>query len=251
MNRTLPLVIVLLLGWLTALHADDAPVSIVAFGDSTTAPRGSMKVYATVLQEELRNVRVINAGVPGNTTEMGSKRFEKDVIAAQPQIAIIQFGINDAAVDVWKTPPAKEPRVSLERYEAHLRHFVQALKARNTHVVLMTPNPLRWTPKLKAMYGQLPYQPESEDGFNAPLVPYCEATRRIAQEEGAQLLDMQQAFLEQARKQGVTVDALLADGMHPNGAGHRLEADLLRAYILALAKTHNLPITDASGKTER
>ena len=237
----------LLLAPLAALHADAPvakPVTIVAFGASTTAVRGPTKVYASVLQEELQNVRVINAGVPGNTTEMARKRFEQDVLMHQPQIVIIQLGINDAAVDVWKKPPAKEPRVSPERYEANLRHFVQTLKSKNARVVLMTPNPLRWTPKLKEMYGKPPYQPENVDGFNAPLAPYCEAARRVAREEGAELLDMQQAFVEQAQKQGVTVDSLLSDGMHPNDGGHRIEADLLRECILALAKTHGLAITE-------
>ncbi len=239
----------LLLASQALLHAADEsavkPVIIVAFGDSTTAVRGSTKVYAAVLQEELRNVRVINAGVSGNTTEMARKRFEQDVLRHQPQIAIIQFGINDAAVDVWKTPPAAEPRVSLARYEENLRHFVQTLKSKNTHVVLMASNPLRWTPKLKEMYGRPPYQPEREDGFNAPLAPYCEVVRRVAREEGAELLDMQRAFFEQAKKQGVPVDSLLTDGMHPNDEGHRVEAHLLRERILALAKTNGLAITEA------
>jgi lysophospholipase L1-like esterase len=244
MKSILPLLAALLLAPLAALHAADAPKpsTIVAFGDSTTAVRGSTKVYATLLQEELRNVRVINAGVGGNTTEMARKRFEKDVLSHQPRIAILQFGINDSAVDVWKTPPVTEPRVTLERYEANLRHFVQTLKSKNTRVVVMTSNPLRWTPKLKEMYGKPPYQPENPDGFNAPLARYCEAARRVAREEGAELLDIQQAFVEQAQKKGVTVDTFLSDGMHPNDAGHRIEADLLSERILALAKTHGLPI---------
>ena len=246
MEKALPhLIALLLLVSLAMVHAADAPLTIVAFGDSTTAERGSTKVYASILQEELRNVRVLNAGVGGNTTELARKRFEPDVLSHQPQIAIIQFGINDAAVDVWKTPPATEPRVPLERYEANLRYFVQTLKSKNTRVLLLTSNPLRWTPKLKEAYGRLPYQPENPDGFNAPLVPYCETVRRVAREEGAELLDMQQAFVEQAQKKGVTLDSLLSDGMHPNDAGHRIEADLLRERILALTKTHGLAITEA------
>ena len=246
MKRTL--LTALLLAPLALLHAADVPatepVTIVAFGDSTTAVRGSTKVYASVLQEELQNVRVINAGVPGNTTEMARKRFEEDVLRHQPQVAIIQFGINDAAVDVWKTPPATGPRVSLELYEANLRNFVQTLKSKNARVVLMTSNPLRWTPKLREMYGKPPYQPENVDGFNAPLAPYCEAARRVAREEGAELLDIQQTFVEHAQKRSVTVDSLLSDGMHPNDDGHRIEADLLRERILALTKTHGLAITE-------
>ena len=230
------------------------PVTIVAFGASTTAARGSTRIYAAILQDELRNVRIINAGVGGNTTEMARKRFEQDVLAHHPQIVIIQLGINDAAIDVWKKPPATEPRVSLERYEANLRHFIQTLKSKDAQVVLMTPNPLRWTPKLKELYGQPPYKPDEEGGFNGVLTRYCEVARRVAREEGAEMIDVQQAFVDHAKKRGVTVDSLLSDGMHPNDDGHRIEADLLRERILALAKTSNLPITEgplwkASGET--
>ena len=226
---------VLLLGLIVAGRADSEPpaaqpVTIVAFGDSTTALRGPTKIYPAILQEEFA-VRVINAGVGGNTTEMARKRFEADVLSHQPQIAIIQFGINDAAVDVWKTPPATQPRVSLERYEANLRHFVQTLKSGNALVVLMTPNPLRWTPKLKEMYGHPPYQPEDPDGFNGLLAQYCEAVRHVAREEGAELIDVQRAFSDQAQKLGVSVDTLLSDGMHPNEAGHRIVADLFASVF--------------------
>ena len=188
-------------------------------------------------------MRVINAGVGGNTTEMARKRFEADVLSHQPGIAIVQFGINDSMIDVWKAPPATQPRVSLERYEANLRHFIQTLKSKNTRVLLMTPNPLRWTPKLKEMYGRPPYQPEEPDGFNGQLVPYCEAVRRVAHEEGAELIDVQRAFFDEAQKQGVSVDTLLLDGMHPNSQGHRIVADLLIERLLALAKEASLPIT--------
>jgi lysophospholipase L1-like esterase len=221
------------------------PVTIVAFGDSTTAVRGETMIYAAILPEELRHIRVINAGVPGNTTEMARARFEKDVLSHQPQVAIIQFGINDSMVDVWKTPPATQSRVPLERYEANLRYFVHELKSRNTRVLLMTPNPLRWAPKLKELYGRPPYQPDDPDGLNIRLATYCEVVRRVAHEEGAELIDVQQAFFDQAQKQSISVDKLLLDGMHPNDQGHRIVADLLIERLLALAKEAGLPITAA------
>ena len=217
-------------------------VTIVAFGDSTTAVRGSTKVYASILQKELHNVRIVNAGVGGNTTKMARGRFAADVLGCEPQIAVIQFGINDSAVDVWKTPPAAGPRVPVERYETNLRYFVQTLKRRDTAVVLMTPNPLRWTPRLKEIYGKAPYQPEKSDGLNSPLEPYCEAARRVAREEGVELVDIQRAFVDEAGKRGVSVDSFLSDGMHPNDEGHRLEADILKERILRLGKQHSLPV---------
>ena len=222
------------------------PVTLVAFGDSTTALRGSLTVYATILQEELRGVRVINAGIGGNTTEMARTRFDKDVLAHKPAIAIIQFGINDSAMDVWKKPPATKPRVALERYEANLRYFVETLKSRDARVILMTPNPLRWTPKLKQMYGKPPYKPDDPDGFNVLLDNYADIVRKVARETGAALVDAREAFAAQGRKKNETVDSLLSDGMHPNDRGQRLVAELLIDHLLAMARKEGLPIREGA-----
>lgn len=221
-----------------AFAADVKPFTIVAFGDSTTAPRGALTVYARLLQDELtakgRALLVVNAGVGGNTTEMARARFEKDVLARNPDLAIVQFGINDAAVDVWKKPPATQPRVDLPRYESNLREFVVRLKSAGVRVIVMTPNPLRWTPKLKEMYGRAPYSPDDPDGFNVLLKDYSEAARRVAREEQAALVDIFQAFLDYGTKSGQAVDDLLLDGMHPNEKGHRLIAEALKARMVAL-----------------
>ena len=144
------------------------------------------------------------------------------MLEENPDTVIIQFGINDSAVDVWKKPSAAEPRVPLKTYETNLRQFVTALKSKNTEVILMTPNPLRWTDKLKKMYGKNPYNPADPDGFNVRLRDYAMVVRRLAKEESVRLIDVYQAFEEAG-----DVDALLLDGMHPNDRGHRLIADRL------------------------
>src|SRR4051812_27019526 len=78
--------------------------TIVTFGDSVTAVRGHTEVYSTLLASDLafsgKEVKVINAGIGGNTTSNGMARLQKDVLAHQPDVAVIMFGINDAAVDV-------------------------------------------------------------------------------------------------------------------------------------------------------
>jgi sialidase-1 len=204
---------------------------IVAFGDSTTASRGDLGIYSIALAEQLsaggRPARVINAGVGGNHTDHARARFERDVLAGNPDIVIIQFGINDAAVDVWKVPPEAEPRVTLERFEANLRYFVASLKARGSRIILMTPNPLRWTPKLREMYGRVPYDADHEDGFNVRLREYAETVRKLARAEGVALIDVYESFQTYGKRSGQSVDDLLLDGMHPNERGHRLIADLI------------------------
>lgn len=204
---------------------------IVAFGDSTTAPRGELVVYAMLVENALAAkgipAKVVNAGVPGNTTSQARARLEKDVLAHNPNLVIIQFGINDAAVDVWRTPPAARPRVSLQQYENNLHHFVRMLKERDAGVVLMTPNPCRWTKELLKRYGKPPYRPDDPDGFNVLLCDYAEIVRRVAGQENVTLVDVYAAFQAYGKEPGQSVADLLLDGMHPNDRGQLLVANLL------------------------
>ncbi len=212
------------------------PLTIVAFGSSTTAPRGSLVVYAMLLEWQLadegRNVRVINAGLGSDTTVSARARFDRDVLAHDPDLVIIQLGLNDAAIDVWKD--ATEPRVPIEEYERNLEYFVEALKGRGTKVILMTPNPLRWTEKLKGLYGKPPYNPEDPDGFNFLLQEYAERVRRVAARHDVPLVDTYRVFQQFGEVEGQSVDDLLLDGMHPNDRGHEIEADLLLKRIRAM-----------------
>ena len=85
--------------------------TIVCFGDSTTDDSfipneeylpyyKDQKVYSHWLQEKLpgildRKVKVINSGVSGDTTWDAKLRFKKDVLDHNPDLVIIQLGVND------------------------------------------------------------------------------------------------------------------------------------------------------------
>jgi lysophospholipase L1-like esterase len=211
---------------------------LVALGDSTTAVRGDMTIYADILRLEFSSngLEVINAGVPGNTTEAARERFERDVINRHPDIAVIQFGINDAAIDVWKSPePATKPRVSLSNFEINIDYFVNTLQERDCAVILMTPNPTRWTAELKQLYGKNPYRVDDTDGFNVILCNYVESIRKIAAVKRLAIIDVYDAFQAYGQVADKSVDDLLLDGMHPNAKGHRLVADLLLPEVRRLA----------------
>ena len=233
-----------------APHAGKA-VTVVAFGDSTTAPRGALQVYADCLKSELPKkgiqAEIINAGVGGNTTEAAKARFGKDVLDRHPDLVVIQFGINDSTVDVWKKPPATESRVTEKQYAENLERFVDTLRKSGCNVILMTPNPMRWTRVLKGAYGRPPYRPDDPDGFNVTLRPYAECVRAVAKNKKVPLVDVYAAFQSYGNVKGQSVDDLLLDGMHPNGKGHRLAADLLTGAILKLHAAGTL----LPGKTQR
>jgi lysophospholipase L1-like esterase len=213
------------------------PGGILLFGDSTTAPRGAVKVYAGLLQEALRESDdapdVHNAGLPSNTTVDALKRVQADVLAHRPRIVVMQFGINDSTVDVWKKPPATQPRVSLEAYVANYRRLISLVQDSGARVILMTTNPLRWSPRMRELYGRPPYNPEAEDGFEAPfLLRYNEAVRSLAHELGLPLADVHAAYPAFAKRHQTDVAGLLPDGAHPGDLGHRLVAELLLPALL-------------------
>lgn len=214
--------------------APPKPGGIVMFGDSTTAfrPGSVQKVYSQRVNEALQGIGsslgVHNAGIGGNTTRDAKNRFQKDVLQHKPRVVVMQFGINDSAIDVWKKPPAAESRVPLPEYDANLREMIAAARAQKAKVILMTTNPLRWTQRLKDMYGKPPYQPDKEDGFETPaLLDYNETVRRLAGELGLPLIDIHALYPAFAMEHGKTIGELLLDGMHPNDLGHQLVAEQL------------------------
>jgi lysophospholipase L1-like esterase/photosystem II stability/assembly factor-like uncharacterized protein len=208
------------------------PGGIIMFGDSTTAvrPGAVEKVYAERVQDALQGsplpLSVHNAGVGSNTTKNARERLAADVLAHQPSLVVLQFGLNDAAVDVWRNPPATVSRVSLAEYEANLRWMVAALREQKVKPVLMTTNPTRWTNPLRDLYGKPPYRPDDVDGFDAPVLShYNDVVRKLAAELVVPLVEVHDVFAANHP------DSLLLDGMHPNDKGHQLVAELLVPVI--------------------
>jgi lysophospholipase L1-like esterase len=140
----------------------------------------------------------------------------------------MQFGINDSAVDVWKNPPLTEPRVTLAAFTDNYRSMITETQKQGAKVILMTTNPLRWTSKLRELYGKPPYNADVEDGFESlNLTRYNEALRKLAGEMKVSLVDVHAAYPTFAAKNKTTIDGMLTDGMHPGDLGHQLVAELL------------------------
>ena len=242
MNRSIVVLVAILLSGLHPLGTFSQetpaarPLTIVALGDSTTAPRGKLKIYAECLKEDLPKqglkVDIINAGIGGQSTADAAKRFEKDVSSKHPDIVIIQFGLNDSTINVWKNPPDTKSRVSQGQYVTQLEQWVETLRKQNIQVILMTPNPMRWTPQLIKLYGKPPYLPKDPDGLNVTLIPYVQDVRDLAKKHKLPLVDVYAAFQKHGKLPGKSVDGLLLDGMHPNDEGQRMIADMLIETIV-------------------
>jgi lysophospholipase L1-like esterase len=228
---------------IAAQHNKDPPTRIVLLGDSTTATRDSLKIYGTLLDEAFRSenidVIIINSGAGGNTSSDGKRNFQERVITHNPDLLVIQFGLNDSAIDVWKNPPEVKSRVSQSQYEENLRCMIGQAKLRKIPVILMTTNQMVWTPKLRELYGKPPYNPDDPKSFtDTALRDYNNIVRKVAESEKVPLADIFKAYDEYVEKHGGKIDNLLLDGIHPNNEGQKLVFDLLYPVIRKTVHFH-------------
>ena len=90
-----------LAAFVTGTAAQAAPVTILAFGDSLTAGYGVAPgdAYPVKLQAALQakgyDVKIINAGVSGDTTADGLARLDW-ALGDHPNYALVELGANDA-----------------------------------------------------------------------------------------------------------------------------------------------------------
>jgi len=253
--RIIPVIVAALVTTLAAAEICASDFTIIALGDSTTARRpGIERVYAdrigSLLTAKGIDARIVNVGVPRHTTVDARKSFEKAVLAHDPAIVIIQFGINDSFVDVHKG--SDTPRVAKGIFERNLDYFAAALEASGAQPIFMTPNPLYWTPDLRNRFGKAPYDIDDRFGLNLFNGEYAASVRRIAAERELPLIDIYQHYVDHDEKNAQSADRLLLDGMHPNDEGHKITAALLAERIIALRNAIiSVPLVDLAGQSWR
>lgn len=98
------------------------PITLVAFGDSLTAGYGlkASESFPAQLQMALQakgyKVTIVNAGVSGDTTADGLRRFDW-AMQPKPDGVILELGANDALRGI----DPKEPRANLDKMLAKLK----------------------------------------------------------------------------------------------------------------------------------
>jgi acyl-CoA thioesterase I len=165
-----------------------APVTLLALGDSLTAGYGLPAAEAFPVQLEAalkakgRDVRIVNAGVSGDTSAGGLARLDW-ALADKPQAAIVALGANDGLRGL-----------DTDRLRANLDSIVARLQTAGVKVLLAG---MEAPPNLGPEYGQ---------AFRAAYV-------RVAKDRRVALYPF---FLD-----GVAANPALnqKDGLHPTGAG--------------------------------
>ncbi|MBR6507066.1 MAG: hypothetical protein IKT37_05645 [Clostridia bacterium] len=214
----------------SALQTDLTEKTVVAFGDSLTAFTGWVKGMLTVIGTD-----VINSGVGGDTSLMGKNRFKKDVLDKNPDICIINFGMNDQA-EVLSTG---KPNYPLESYKENIKYFVEELQKIGCEVVLVTPH----TPHNAENY----YSPGQYglDYTGKHLNDFRQAVRDIAAEYGCKLVDIAKL----SENEDMAKFTMMYDGLHCSEYGHAKYLEWISEALLEDAKIAG--DMNADGKTDK
>ncbi|MCD6351352.1 MAG: hypothetical protein J7M26_04440 [Armatimonadetes bacterium] len=211
------------------------PVVVVCLGDSVTYGAGASagQKYPDYLQALCDHrygkgaVKVINAGIGGNTSAQGLVRLDKDVLAHTPSVVLVYFGLNDSV----KGAPGRY-RVPPDDYEANLREIVSRCRAAGALVVLG-----RLTPVVPELYYQRhPRQNYAADGgIMSLLSEYDRRVVRIGRDEAVAVADLWYAFAGREEKLLRTPQNSGArDGVHPTPEGYRTLAQAMFRVLAPL-----------------
>jgi len=182
-----------------ASTAATAPL-VIFLGDSLTAGNGlpADEAFPAVVAKGMaargRPIRIVNAGVSGDTTTGGLDRTAY-LLQQKPDVLVVGLGVNDA----FRGQP-------VDRIEANLRAIVAKGKSAGARVVLL------------GMRVPTNYGPDYADAF-AAMYP------RIAKSEKVELMPF---LLEGV---GGHAELNLDDGIHPNRAGQAVVAGNVLGFV--------------------
>lgn len=208
------------------IGTNNRPNTYMGFGDSITVGEGSRDGlgYRGMLEARLSGylgrAQILNEGVTATRSLAGALRIGDSLRRQRPAFTLIHYGTND-----WNERACREsfPCYTIDS----LRTMVRETKAQGSLPILATIIP-------------------SNTGFNA-FVPlerneWLELinalVREMANQEGAVVADMWQAFFQVG-----DIEPLFFDHVHPNEAGYRIIAD---TFFEAITRARAAPSSQAA-----
>ncbi len=149
--KTLPILLLCALvvggcgGSRTKLEKLDSNAVVLAFGDSLTFGTGAGRAESYPAELERRIGRkVVNAGVPGETSEQGLERLPEVLDEVKPKLLILCHGGNDFL-----------RRLDDAKAASNVREMIRLARSKGISVVLLaTPKP-GLPPSIPAFYGEM------------------------------------------------------------------------------------------------
>lgn len=170
-------------------------------------------------------INLINAGIAGDNAVGAQSRVQRDVVSHNPDLTVVCFGLNDAALE----------SETLEDYLQALNSIFDQLEACGTEIIFMTP----CTMNTRVAYGLDPFlkniaKNTAQIQNNGVLDTYMQAAKDLCATRSITVCDCY-AKWKQLDACGVDTTALFANKInHPTQDMHWLFAVSLLETMLSL-----------------
>ena len=184
-------------------------VDVVFFGDSITQ-HWELELYFNPATLK------INRGIGSDSTRYAAKRFEGDVLQLDPKAIVILLGINDlirVSPNFWYRRPGADPDKVISEIEKNFRDMLSRCDGKQVYVCSILPQSL-CAPHDRKLYESL-------------IIRTNGILKALCNEYGAVYVDYYSAMVID----GGLPDELSPDGVHPNGNGYAIMAEVLKKHV--------------------
>ena len=151
-------------------------------------------------------VRITNSGISGHTSRNLLERFDRDVVALEPDWVSICIGIND----VWRQfdlPAFVRDHIGPDEYERNVEEMILKVKGKVKGIFLLSPYIM---------------EPNENDMMRKRMDEYVAICAKLAEKHGCIYIDFQKLYADYC---SIRHSSYIAwDRIHPNQIGATLMA---------------------------
>ena len=189
-------------------------MSIVCIGDSLTFGYGvnESENWVSIMSTRIKE-KIINKGIPGDTTCGMKERFIKDVVKYKPSMVIIMGGINDIFL-----------KIGVDTIFKNIKNMVETCGINNIVPTILTPLLVKEDISIKLMFEDMDYKRVNERivELRSLLIQYCN-------ERNITAIDLEDLLL----KKGNIEEYFLSDGIHVSKEAHKEMAEIIYKGVLS------------------
>jgi lysophospholipase L1-like esterase len=188
---------------------------VISSHRAAVGPGGLLFVGDSIVEgfywNRVGSLPVLNAGYSGVWAEALEPRVPLLLKSAEPRIAVLLVGTNDAKKDCSES--------ALDGVAGHFERIVGHFVEAEVPVVVLTPPPIEQAKRLTSFYS-----PDAMASLSRRIV-------QSAKGRVAGIVDLQRAFADEG---GAARDGVTTDGIHLSPKAYRMLHDMLETAIAAV-----------------
>ncbi|MCB2294250.1 GDSL-type esterase/lipase family protein [Clostridium algoriphilum] len=190
-------------------------MSIVCIGDSLTFGYGvnDSDNWVSIVSERVKN-KIINKGVPGDTTRGMKERFINDVVNYKPSKVLIMGGTNDIFTNT-----------SMITILNNIKNMVEVCETNNIVPIILTPLPVKENLYIKLMFVDMNYKK-----VNERLVELRKLLLQYGKDKNINSIDLGNLLPKNINLE----EYFLEDGIHVSKEIHKEMAEIIYKGMLSL-----------------